>query len=58
MPIGTIVIELHEFKKKKKNMDKIGKIFFAVIVTFGDILYAVQFSRSQCSKNIESERLF
>ena len=25
-PIGTMVIELCEFKKKKNNMDKIGKL--------------------------------
>ena len=35
MSIGTMVIELHEFKekkkKKKKNMNKMGKICLALI---------------------------
>ena len=33
-PIGTTVIELREFKKKK-NMDKMGKLLLAIIFTFG-----------------------
>ena len=34
--IGTTVIELREFKKKKKNnMDKMGKLLLAIIFTFG-----------------------
>ena len=32
MPIGTTVIELRELKKKKNNMDKMGKLLLA---TFG-----------------------
>ena len=35
-PIGTTVIELCEFKKKKKNnMDKMEKLLLAIIFTFG-----------------------
>ena len=45
MSIGTMVIELREFKKKKKkkrkkkNMDKMGNLFFAIIFTFGDFKF-------------------
>ena len=41
MSIGTMVIELHEFKEKKKkekNMDKMGKIFLAQIERGSSIL--------------------
>ena len=45
MSIGTMVIELREFKKKKKkkkkekkNMDKMGKTFLGIIFTFGALL--------------------
>ena len=30
-----IDIELRVFKKKKKNMNKMGKLFLAIIITFG-----------------------
>ena len=33
-PIGTTVIELREFQKKK-NMDKMGKLFFTITFIFG-----------------------
>ena len=42
MSTGTTVIELREFKeknkKKKKNMDKMGKIFLALIGRRSSIL--------------------
>ena len=38
MSIGTTAIELHVFKKKKKNMDKMGKTFLGIIFTFGALL--------------------
>ena len=41
MSIGTMAIELCVFKKKKKrkkNMDKIGKAFLGIIFTFGALL--------------------
>ena len=42
MPIGTTVIELRELKKKKKkknnNINKMGKLFLAIIFTFGVFL--------------------
>ena len=40
MFIGTMVIELHEFndKKKKKNMDKMGKLFLLITLTESGIL--------------------
>ena len=35
MSVGTIVIELREFNdKKKKNMDKMGKLFLVIILVF------------------------
>ena len=36
--LGTTTIELRVFKKKKKNMDKMGKIFLGIIFTFGALL--------------------
>ena len=50
MSIGTTTIELRVFKKKKKkkNMDKMGKTFLGIIFTFGAVLLrfmvALQFS--------------
>ena len=39
MSIGTTAIELRVFKKKKKkNMDKMGKTFLGIIFTFGAFL--------------------
>ena len=39
MSIGNTAIELHVFKKKKKkNMDKMGKTFLGIIFTFGALL--------------------
>ena len=40
MSIGTTAIELRVFKKKKKkkNMDKMGKTFLGIIFTFGALL--------------------
>ena len=41
MFIGTMVIELREFndkKKKKKNMDKMGKLFLLITLTESGIL--------------------
>ena len=42
MFIGTMVIELREFndkkKKKKKNMDKVGKLFLLITLTKNGIL--------------------
>ena len=34
----TTAIELHVFKKKKKNMDKMGKTFLGIIFTLGALL--------------------
>ena len=54
MSIGTMVIELREFKEKKKNnnMDKMGKMFLALIgrgssilVKYSDMFYAVKSSK-------------
>ena len=42
MSIDTTAIELHVFKKKKKkNMDKMGKTFLGIIFTFGALLLRV-----------------
>ena len=38
MSIGTTAIELRDFKKKKKNMDKMGKTFLG-ITGYGSTLY-------------------
>ena len=39
MSIGTTAIELRVFKKKKKkNMDKMGKTFLGITFTFGALL--------------------
>ena len=40
LSIGTTAIELRVFKKKKKkkNMDKMGKTFLGIIITFGALL--------------------
>ena len=38
MSVGTTAIELRVFKKKKKNMDKMGKTFLGIIFTLGALL--------------------
>ena len=41
MSVDTMVIELREFndkKKKKKNMDKMGKLFLVIILAISGIL--------------------
>ena len=45
MSIGTTAIELRVFKKKKKkNMDKMGKTFLGIIFTFGTEIFGILFS--------------
>ena len=47
MSIGTMAIELREFKKKKKkknNVDKMGTLFFAII-----LVYCLVFTYALCS---------
>ena len=41
MSVGTMVFKLREFndkKKKKKNMDKMGKLFLVIILAISGIL--------------------
>ena len=55
MSIGTTAIELRVFKKKKKNMDKMGKTFLGIIFTFGALLlvYCLVFTYSTGQKNVK-----
>ena len=51
MFIDTMVIELREFndkKKKKKNMDKMGKLFLLITLTKSHILVKYQLCFDVC----------